>query len=68
MWRAAAHNLDLSDQQKKALYQLRRLFMQKQEGLVQQRQQAISSLRTTIPNAASSHDIAAQFLKVGFKG
>lgn len=63
MWRAAARNLDLSDQQKMALCQLRRLFMQKQDTLIQQRQSAIASLHTTIPNAASSHDIASQFLK-----
>ena len=64
MWRAAARNLELSEQQKKALCQLRRLFMQKQEALIAHRQRSIAALQAAVPNAASSHDIAAQFLKV----
>lgn len=64
MWRAAAHNLELSDQQRKALCHLRRLFMQKQEALIEHRQNSIAALQAAMPNAASSHDIATQFLKV----
>ena len=64
MWRAAARNLDLTDSQRRALCQLRLLFMQKQDSLIAQRREAMAALQQTIPNAASSHDIAAQFLKV----
>lgn len=63
-WRAAARNLELSDQQRKAVCQLRRLFLQKQRALIQHRQASTSALQAAVPNAASSHDIAAQFLKV----
>ena len=64
MWRAAAHNLELTEQQRKALCQLRRLFLQKQEALIAHRQKSTAALQLCVPNAASSHDIAAQFLKV----
>lgn len=63
MWRAAARNLSLSDAQKKALCQLRQLFLQKQEALISQRVDSIGILQQTIPNVASSHDIAAKFLQ-----
>ena len=64
MWRAAAHNMELTDPQKKALCQLRRLFMQKQEALIVHRHESTAALQRAIPNAASSHDIASQFLLV----
>lgn len=64
MWRAAAHNMELTDQQRQALCQLRRLFLKKQEALIAHRQRQMANLQLCVPNAASSHDIAAQFLKV----
>lgn len=59
--------MELTEQQKKALCQLRRLFMQKQEALIMHRQQSCAALQQAVPNAASSHDIAAQFLKVSIR-
>ena len=64
MWRSAAHNLQLTESQRKALVQLRLLFMQKQDFLIAQRRAAMAALQSTIPSCASSHDIAAQFLRV----
>lgn len=64
MWRAAAHNMDLTEHQRKALIQLRQLYMSKQNKLVSERLAAIAAMHVAIPDPASSHDIALQFLRV----
>lgn len=64
VWRAAARCMALRDQQKQALIRLRQIFLSKQKSLVDERLRAIQAMHEAIPNPASSHDIANQFLKV----
>lgn len=64
LWAEAARALKLTQPQQSAVLRLRKLYLERQEQLQQNREQALSGLLQTTPDGVRGRDVAAQYIRV----